>query len=75
MSTAPTLVTLDELIVVTMVSQGRTEPAETVERLRQFRAFVARAAELRDLTLHDDLPAETAMEIVYDALDLKRLDS
>lgn len=71
----PERLTLDELIVATMVSQGPTDPGETVTNLRELRAHLAQAAELHDpdLTLDDELPLSTAMTIVRDATDLERL--
>jgi hypothetical protein len=71
----PERLTLDELIVATMVSQGPIEPAQTIKNFREIRMHLARAAEMHDpdLTLDDEIPASLALAIVHDANDLEGL--
>lgn len=71
----PPVLTLDEFIVATMVSQGPTDPAQTIRNLRELRMHLSRAAELHDpdLTLDDEIPLAQALAITHDANDLEGL--
>ncbi len=71
----PQVLTLDEFIVATMVSQGSNDPGQTIRNLREIRMHLARAAELHDpdLTLDDEIPVAQALAIVHDANDLEGL--
>lgn len=73
----PLVLTLDEFIVATMVSQGPIDPAQTVKNLRELRMHLSRAAELHDpdLTLDDEIPVARALAITHDANDLEGLRS
>lgn len=69
----PDVLTLDEYIVLTLMHHAPLDPEEAVVALRDLRMRLARAAELRDLTLDDDIPLEVAVQIALDTLDLERL--
>lgn len=71
----PERLTLDEFIVATMVSQGPTDPAQTIRNLRELRMHLSRAAELHDpdLTLDDEISLTQALAITHDANDLEGL--
>lgn len=71
----PERLTLDEFIVATMVTQGPTDPTQTIRNLRNLRMHLARAAALHDpdLTLDDEIPAAQALAIIHDANDLEGL--
>lgn len=73
--TMPDPLTLDEFIVATMVTQGPTDPAQTIRNLRELRMHLGQAAEMHDpeLTLDDEIPVAQALAIVHDANDLEGL--
>lgn len=69
----PERLTLDEFIVATMVTQGPTDPAQTIRNLRELRMHLSRAAEMHDpdLTLDDEISLAQALAITHDANDLE----
>ncbi|WP_144882537.1 hypothetical protein [Microbacterium paraoxydans] len=71
----PERLTLDEFVVATMVSQGPTDPGQTIRNFRELRMHLARAAELHDpdLTLDDEIPVAQVLAITHDANDLEGL--
>lgn len=71
----PERLTLDELIVATMVSQGPADPGQTVRNLRELRIHLSRAAAMHDpdLTLDDEVSLAQALAITHDANDLEGL--
>ncbi len=73
----PPVLTLDEFIVATMVSQGPIDPAQTIKNFRELRMHLSRAAELHDpdLTLDDEISLSLALAITHDANDLEGLRS